>query len=126
MSLWVGGGGGSGVHGGHWCGGCCWCTVARMPMVQWEWLRGRVREREGAVCALVAVTLVRGQLAYACNAPREAWRRATAQRWGHPTCMRACFPPLHEQAGVLQSDGCRLQQLKFHTARAGHPFRKFG
>ena len=32
---------------------------------------------------------------------------------------------LPSPAGVLQSDGCRLQQLQFHTSREGHPFRKF-
>ncbi|GAB4823775.1 hypothetical protein N2152v2_010821 [Parachlorella kessleri] len=31
----------------------------------------------------------------------------------------------NEFTGVLQSDGCRLQQLQFHTSREGHPFRKF-
>lgn len=28
-------------------------------------------------------------------------------------------------AGVLQSDSCRLAQLRCHTARNGHPFRLF-
>lgn len=40
--------------------------------------------------------------------------------------MLTTSPSLSRAAGVLQSDGCRLQQLKFHTSRAGHPFRKFG
>ena len=28
-------------------------------------------------------------------------------------------------AGVLQSDSCRLAQLRCHTARDGHPFQLF-
>ena len=32
----------------------------------------------------------------------------------------------NEFSGVLQSDSCRLQQLRCHAARDGHVFRKFG
>jgi nardilysin len=31
----------------------------------------------------------------------------------------------NEFSGVLQSDGCRLAQLRAHTASAGHPFARF-
>ena len=37
-------------------------------------------------------------------------------------------PPLtlpRQPAGVLQSDSCRLQQLRCHTSRQGHLFNRF-
>ena len=32
---------------------------------------------------------------------------------------------LRQPAGVLQSDSCRLQQLRCHTSRQGHLFNRF-
>lgn len=39
-------------------------------------------------------------------------------------CLANPSPPLLPR--VPQSDGCRAMQLRCHTAREGHLFRKFG
>lgn len=38
----------------------------------------------------------------------------------HPCTLTQSCP-----AGVLQSDGCRLSQLRCHTAQPGHIYNKF-
>lgn len=45
--------------------------------------------------------------------------------WSYP-CKLALLAPIRlGGAGVLQSDSCRMAQLRCHTAIEGHPFRGF-
>ena len=49
---------------------------------------------------------------------------------GLTMCAPVCQCPVSFRAvlrvsGVLQSDGCRLSQLRCHTAKSGHIYNKF-